>query len=115
TEALVEAALGVDVERGRLLAVEGTEALVARARSLERNVLLDERVEIGALPNLGNLVLGDHGREPSDRRHEPRRKALGNVRHAPTPNSMKRVGVCPPRRSVKGGAPDGCANAEADR
>jgi hypothetical protein len=62
----------MDVERGGLFAVEGAEAAEARAHALERDVVPDERNDVGAIPDLVDLFLGDlhvvvSGREPEGR------------------------------------------------
>ncbi len=59
TEAVVELALRVDVERRGLLVVEGAEALVVGPSTLELNVLPDDLHDVGPLTNLCNDLFGD--------------------------------------------------------
>lgn len=59
-EAVEELPLRVHVERRRLLRVEGAEALEARARALEHDVLADELHDVRALADLRDFVVSDH-------------------------------------------------------
>ena len=56
-EAVVEALLGVDAERRRLLGVEGAQPAPAPADLLERGVLADELHDVGGRPDLGHLLV----------------------------------------------------------
>ena len=56
-EAVVEALLGVDAERGRLLGVEGAQPAPAPADLLQRGVLADERHDVGGRPDLGHFLV----------------------------------------------------------
>ena len=72
-EAVVEAELGVDREARGLLSVEGAEADESASGALERNVLADQRDDVGGLPNPRDvLVENPHGlrvrRRPPTRR-----------------------------------------------
>ena len=61
-EAVVEALLGVDAERGRLLAVEGAQALPPSTHLLQRGVLPDQSDDVGLHPDPGHVLVGDaHG------------------------------------------------------
>src|SRR6185503_9980366 len=64
-EAVEEALGGVDVERRRLLGVEGTESLVALPRLAQLHVLADHRHDVGPRANLADDVLGDHPHDSS--------------------------------------------------
>ena len=58
-EAVVAAAVGVHVEGGSLLAVEGTQALVTSAGALERDATPDELHEIHAIADSLDDLVGD--------------------------------------------------------
>ena len=56
-EAVVEALLGVDAERGGLLGVEGAQAAPAPSDLLQRGVLADEGDDVGGRPDLGDFLV----------------------------------------------------------
>ncbi len=58
-EAVVEALLGVDAERGRLLGVEGAEPDPAPPLLAQGGVLADEGHDVGRRPHLGHVLIGD--------------------------------------------------------
>ena len=74
-EAVEDPAVGIDLERRRLLVVEGTEALEAAAGLLERDVPADELDEVGAIADRLERLFGDpaHARRalPSGSRGRP--------------------------------------------
>ena len=56
-EAVVEALLGVDAERRRLLGVERAQPAPAPAHLLQRGVLADQGHDVGGRPDLGDLLV----------------------------------------------------------
>jgi hypothetical protein len=61
-EAMVETPVRVHVERWRLLVVEGAEPSEAVATLFERHVVPDDLCDRGPVPDLSNLVFGNHRR-----------------------------------------------------
>ncbi len=58
-EAVVEAVLGVDRERGTLFCMERTQGLISTAHALELGVLRDDGHHIGGLSNPHNVLVND--------------------------------------------------------
>ena len=121
-EAVVEALLGVDAERRRLLGVERAEPAPATAHLAQRGVLADQRDDVGGRPDLGDLfVRYPHARTvprrcPADRpRHRLRARpgagrspaplALDTRSWAPWPRSSRRLRRPRPPRGVRPGPP----------
>ena len=58
-EAVVEALLGVDAERRRLLLVERAETRPAPTALPQGRMLADQRHDVGRRPDLGDVLIGD--------------------------------------------------------
>ena len=59
SEAVEEPHVTVDMERRRLLAVDRAEALVRRARLLQRYVVLDDGDDVGVMRQVVDELLGE--------------------------------------------------------
>ena len=57
-EAVVEALLGIDAERGALLGVERAEPGPSAPDPLQRGMFADERHDVGRGPHLGHVLVG---------------------------------------------------------